>query len=135
MNLKKLEVFTSKFVGTGPSSYEKRIYRAAVWQRLRNTALYDSSFPSSQTTNAVSRSVLSYVITQQYLSLDEGTDRLFRDVNRELSLYTVVTQNSADLMYFAADAWNHANSVSIAETRRLMLFREIVLIMRAVLNS
>jgi len=71
---------------------------------LRNTVLYDISFPSSQTTNAVSRSVLSYVITQQYLSLDEGTDRLFRDVNRELSLYTVVTQNSADLMYFAADA-------------------------------
>ena len=31
------KVFTSKFVGTGPSSYEKRIYRAAVSQRLRNT--------------------------------------------------------------------------------------------------
>jgi len=27
----------SKFVGTGPSTYEKRIYRAAVSQRLRNT--------------------------------------------------------------------------------------------------
>jgi len=26
----------SKFVGTGPSSYEKRIYQAAVSQRLRN---------------------------------------------------------------------------------------------------
>jgi hypothetical protein len=33
-------VFTSKFVGTGPSSYEKRIYRAAVSQRLRNPVLY-----------------------------------------------------------------------------------------------
>ena len=33
------KVFTSKFVGTGPSSYEKRIYRAAVSQRLRNTGL------------------------------------------------------------------------------------------------
>jgi hypothetical protein len=32
-------VFTSKFVGTGPSSYEKRIYRAAVSQRLRYTGL------------------------------------------------------------------------------------------------
>jgi len=32
-------VFTSKSVGTGPSSYEKRIYRAAVSQRLRNTAM------------------------------------------------------------------------------------------------
>jgi len=33
------KVFTSKFVGTGPSSYEKRIYRAAISQRLRYTAL------------------------------------------------------------------------------------------------
>jgi len=33
------KVFTSKFDGTGPSSYKKRIYRAAVSQRLRNTAL------------------------------------------------------------------------------------------------
>jgi len=32
-------MFTSKFVGIGPSTYEKRIYRAAVSQRLRNTAL------------------------------------------------------------------------------------------------
>jgi len=38
--LKKIgKVFTSKFVGTGPSSYEKSIYRAAVSQRLRNTNL------------------------------------------------------------------------------------------------
>jgi len=37
--LKNGEVFTSKLVGTGPSSYEKRIYRAAVLQSLRNTAL------------------------------------------------------------------------------------------------
>jgi hypothetical protein len=29
----------SKFVGTGSSSYGKRIYRAAVSQRLRNSAL------------------------------------------------------------------------------------------------
>jgi len=36
------KVFTSKFVGTGPSSYEKRIYRAAVSQGLRNTGLYVS---------------------------------------------------------------------------------------------
>jgi len=42
MNLKKIgEVFTSKFVGIGPSSYKKkkRNYRVAVSQRLRNTAL------------------------------------------------------------------------------------------------
>jgi len=39
MNLKNGIVFTSKFVGTGSSSYEKRIYRAAVSQKLRNTGL------------------------------------------------------------------------------------------------
>jgi len=40
MNFKKIgKVFTSKFVGTGPSSYKKRIYRAAVSQWLRNTVL------------------------------------------------------------------------------------------------
>ena len=33
------KVFTSKFVGTGPSSYKQRIHRAAVSQRLRNAAL------------------------------------------------------------------------------------------------
>jgi len=36
------KVFTSKFVGTGLSSYKNRIYRAAVLQRLRNTSLFDS---------------------------------------------------------------------------------------------
>ena len=38
--LKNGKVFTSKVVGTGPSSYGKRIYRIEVSQRLRNTALY-----------------------------------------------------------------------------------------------
>ena len=37
------KVFTSKFVGTGPSSYKKRIYQAAVSQRLRNTDLVSMS--------------------------------------------------------------------------------------------
>jgi len=39
MKLKNGKVFTSKFFGTGSSSYEKRIYRAAVSQRLRKTEL------------------------------------------------------------------------------------------------
>ena len=34
------KVFTSKFVGTGPSCYEKLIYRAAISLRLRNTDLH-----------------------------------------------------------------------------------------------
>ena len=46
MNLKKIgKLFTSKFGWTGPSSYKKkRIYRAAVSQRLRNTALNHGNF-------------------------------------------------------------------------------------------
>ena len=39
MDFKNGKLFTSKFVGTGPSSYEKRIYRAAVSQWQRNTVL------------------------------------------------------------------------------------------------
>jgi len=39
------KVFMSKFVGTGPSSYKKRIYRAAVSQRLRNTRPDNYVFP------------------------------------------------------------------------------------------
>jgi len=39
-DLKKIgKVFTSKSVGTGPTSYEKKNYRAAVSQRLTNTDL------------------------------------------------------------------------------------------------
>jgi len=36
------KVLTSKSVGAGPSSCEKRIYRAAVSQSLKNTGLHDS---------------------------------------------------------------------------------------------
>ena len=44
MNFKKNgKVFTSKSVGTGPTSYEKKIYRAAVSQRLKNTVLHHIS--------------------------------------------------------------------------------------------
>jgi hypothetical protein len=39
--LKKIgKVFTSKFGGTGLSSHEKRIYRATVLQKLRNTDVW-----------------------------------------------------------------------------------------------
>ena len=47
MNSKKIgKVVTSKFVGTGPSSYKKRIYRAAVSQKLRNTVLENRLIPA-----------------------------------------------------------------------------------------
>jgi hypothetical protein len=40
----------SKFVGTGPLSYAKRIYRTAVLQRLSNTALNNIYGSFSQNT-------------------------------------------------------------------------------------
>jgi len=44
MNLKTNgKVFTSKSVGTGPSSCEERIHQAAVSKRLRNTVLQNVS--------------------------------------------------------------------------------------------
>ena len=58
MNLKNIgKVFTSKFVGTGPSSYKKRIYRAAVSQRLRNADVRHVKVWSSLETNDVSLTV------------------------------------------------------------------------------
>jgi hypothetical protein len=48
MNGHKNRLQAGTVVGTGPSSYKRRIYRAAVSQRLRNTGLEDvrvSSFP------------------------------------------------------------------------------------------
>jgi len=51
-------VLTSKSVGTGPSSYEKRIYWAAVSQRLRNAALYNSCKSNKKVPMASSFSTL-----------------------------------------------------------------------------
>jgi len=39
----------SKFVGTEPLSYGKKIYRAAVSQRLRNTDIYHCSVHNEET--------------------------------------------------------------------------------------
>jgi len=66
MNLKTIgKIFTSKFVGTGPSSYEKRIYRAAVSQRLRNTALY--AFMTGEV--SFTRDWFQYTYGKQWLCL------------------------------------------------------------------
>jgi hypothetical protein len=44
MNLKKLEMYLPvNLLGPGPRLMEKRIYRAAVSQRLRNTGIVDDS--------------------------------------------------------------------------------------------
>jgi len=45
------KVLTSKSVGSGPSSYEKRIYRAAVSQRLKNNAVDESVISLPQYTH------------------------------------------------------------------------------------
>jgi hypothetical protein len=65
----------SKFVGTGPSSYKKKIYGAAVSQRLRNTAL-ESEHVSLNTTNEGALTIYTHLITlvcslcsQQYIAV------------------------------------------------------------------
>jgi len=48
MNLKKIgKLFTSKPVANGSPSYKKRIYRAAVSQRLRNTGFQSVKIPEA----------------------------------------------------------------------------------------
>jgi len=44
------KIFTSKYVGTGPLSYEKIFYQAVVSQRLRNTALHRTATQLSAST-------------------------------------------------------------------------------------
>ena len=63
MNLTKNgKVFTSKSVGTGPSSYEQRMYRAAVSQSFRNTGLEDHrSEPWQQTLPYVAFKSVSFL--------------------------------------------------------------------------
>jgi len=61
MNLKNGKVCTSKFVGTGPSSYEKRIYRTAVSQRLRDAALESHGQPRFYHNNGASRNITNYL--------------------------------------------------------------------------
>ena len=63
--LKKIgKVFTSKFVGTGPLSYKKRIYRAAVSQRLRNTALMEQRINLHLKTRCVCSYTLYRIFTK-----------------------------------------------------------------------
>ena len=54
------KVFTSKFIWIGPSSYEKRIYRSAVTQSLRNTTIEDTRTHSNQTTKTKPSSVEAF---------------------------------------------------------------------------
>ena len=86
MNLKKKigKVFTSKSVGTGPSSYEKRIYRAAVSQRLRNSGLYERS--QNFETRVLPLLCLSVSMTQLGSHLTD-----FGEI-----LYLSILQNSVD---------------------------------------
>jgi hypothetical protein len=55
------KVFTSKFVGTGPSSYEKRVYRAAITQRLRNTGVDDAQLVTALPKHAAKQQKLQGV--------------------------------------------------------------------------
>jgi len=62
MKWKKIgKLFTSKFVGTGPSSYKNIIYRAAVSQRLRNTSV--------EPRNTISKATSQWIAMWQQVAL------------------------------------------------------------------
>ena len=85
MNLKKIEkVLTSKSVWTGPSSYEKRIYRAAVSQSLRNNAVTEGHDLKSGRKATGNTQINYYWIPGQYKveqtyshSMDRHKHRMF----------------------------------------------------------
>ena len=87
------KVFTSKSVGTGPSSYDKRIHRVAVSQRLRNTGLDEGERSISRPCRLNSREGSRYALNcrlfgqQSCLNLldKRQKSRLFRDSNQVLS--------------------------------------------------
>ena len=85
MNLKKIgKVFTSKFVGTGPLSYKKRIYRAAVSQRLGNTILGNCALPDDGPVRHKTCSSLR--IVKDYCNFNEVCALFVDTVNRHLLL-------------------------------------------------
>ena len=73
------KVVTSKFVGTGPSYYKKRIYWAAVSQRLRNPDLETQQWigrsPNRAVTSQRKRKIVTIVLElriTKYPSAEEG---------------------------------------------------------------
>jgi len=66
------KVFTSKSVGTGPSSYEKSIYRAAASQRLRNTS---EPHPTRRVPQDVT--ICRFVGLHEICGAQSGIDRFF----------------------------------------------------------
>ena len=50
----------------------------------------------------------------RFLSLEDGTDRLPRNVGEKVPLLALITQKSSYLITFAAEARNHANFTEFA---------------------
>jgi hypothetical protein len=67
MKLNKIgKVFTSKFVGTGPSSYEKRIYRAAVYTKVEKHWSRNKTFVTKKNAIYIFMSYLDEVLLKYY---------------------------------------------------------------------
>ena len=113
------KVFTSKFVGIGPSSYGKRIYRAAVSQRFRNTALLDMS--AATTGIAGPTSIVPTQLCQvQYLALfHHPTCSFYATFQLFLSNLLILPRPNGSQAHFFLqstknDLWTYAAS-SLAE--------------------
>jgi len=86
------KVFTSKFVGTGPSSYEKGIYRTAVSQMLRNTGVETKRVAVAVVVVSVGMCHLLAPVRQWLLSRSEiHRAFVFRADLRTNSYYTALT--------------------------------------------
>jgi len=64
------KLFASKFVGIGPSSYEKRIYLAAVSQKVRNTVIGKSPLQISRLRPTLEYNIAIYLTDMEYENLD-----------------------------------------------------------------
>ena len=61
-------IYEQIFFGTGPSSYKKRIYRAVVSQRLRNTGI---EYPPAKSWNTHDNHyVHNYHTIRRYIACD-----------------------------------------------------------------
>jgi len=109
MNLKKIgKVLTSKFVGTGPSSFEKRIYWAAVSQTLRNCGLQEyatwspstrpqpselSNMKTSNLTKFGGTAVLLMLSTGSLKKMDGILNRYNLKITRRIYMLNLRTRN------------------------------------------
>jgi len=105
MDLKKIgKVLTSKSVWTGPSSYGKRIYRAAFSQRLRNTAVARYKKATAVSFHTISNSLLKYYANIVMFIFHYNQQIQINIVNNNLFVQsTILNVSSVTIRQFTAN--------------------------------